>query len=307
MQPRNSPDDGWGERPDDRSVGDRIVIVGYDGSAQADDALTLGALLSRRPDTRLVLAHSQRGDEAAPGGRLLYQASQRVPYGVRVETRTLVQHDSPAEALVRLAHEEGADTVVVGSCHHGPLGRVLLGSTGEQMLRDLSCALAVAPRNFAGEVPPRIGVIAVAFDGGPEAQAALAAATEMALALNARIRLLAVAEQPDGDFGAVVEPDAFAEIAANRQEALLNSIEAAVESVPADVSLDWELRTGPPVRVLTESCAEDVDLLVSGSRAHGPVRRALLGSVSTQLMRSCPCPLYVVPRGAVHSSATAAA
>lgn len=288
-------------------MGDRIVIVGYDGTDQAEDALALGALLARRPDTRLMLVHSQRGDEAARGGRLLYEASQRVPYGVRVETRPLVHHDSPAEALVRLAREEGADTVVVGSCHHGPLGRVLLGSTGEQMLRGLSCALAVAPQRLAADVPSRIGTIAVAFDGGPESQGALATATEMALALGARVRLLAVVEQPHSDFGTVVEPDAFAELTAGRQETLMTALEAAVATVPPDVSLDWELRTGPPVRVLVECCAQDVDLLVSGSRAHGPVRRALLGSVSTHLMRSCPCPLYVVPRGAAESSATAAA
>jgi nucleotide-binding universal stress UspA family protein len=288
-------------------VGDRIVIVGYDGRDQAEDALALGALLARRPDTRLMLAHSQRGDETAHGGQLLYEASRRVPYGVRVETRPLVHHDSPAEALVRLAYDEGAETVVVGSCHHGPLGRVLLGSTGEQMLRGLPCALAVAPHLFAKDVPSRIGTIAVAFDGGREANAALAAASEMALALGARVRLLAVVEQPHGDFGTVVEPDSFAELTAHRQDALLGAIETAVATVPADVSLDWELRTGPPVRVLVECCAQDVDLLVSGSRAHGPVRRALLGSVSTHLMRSSPCPLYVVPRAAAESSATAAA
>jgi nucleotide-binding universal stress UspA family protein len=50
-----------------------------------------------------------------------------------------------------------------------------------------------------------------------------------------------------------------------------------------------------------------VDLLVTGSHGYGPVRRALLGSVSTQLMRSCPCPLYVVPRGAAEPPASAAA
>jgi hypothetical protein len=34
-----------------------------------------------------------------------------------------------------------------------------------------------------------------------------------------------------------------------------------------------------------------------GSRAYGPVRRVLLGSVAKQLVRSAPCPLIVTPRG----------
>ncbi len=38
-------------------------------------------------------------------------------------------------------------------------------------------------------------------------------------------------------------------------------------------------------------------ILVVGSRGYGPLRRVLLGSVSTQLVKSAPCPVLVVPRG----------
>jgi nucleotide-binding universal stress UspA family protein len=41
-----------------------------------------------------------------------------------------------------------------------------------------------------------------------------------------------------------------------------------------------------------------LDLLVVGSRSHGPVRRLLLGSTSTRLVREAACPLLVVPRSA---------
>jgi hypothetical protein len=44
--------------------------------------------------------------------------------------------------------------------------------------------------------------------------------------------------------------------------------------------------------------AEDFDLLAIGSRAYGPVRRALLGSVSARLVSNAPCPILVLPRGA---------
>ena len=37
--------------------------------------------------------------------------------------------------------------------------------------------------------------------------------------------------------------------------------------------------------------------MVVGSRGYGPMRHALLGSVSAKLMRTCPAPLLVVPRG----------
>jgi nucleotide-binding universal stress UspA family protein len=41
-----------------------------------------------------------------------------------------------------------------------------------------------------------------------------------------------------------------------------------------------------------------LDLLVVGSRSHGPVRRLLLGSTSTRLVREAVCPLLVLPRSA---------
>jgi nucleotide-binding universal stress UspA family protein len=40
----------------------------------------------------------------------------------------------------------------------------------------------------------------------------------------------------------------------------------------------------------------EIDLLVCGSRGYGPVRRVLLGGVSSRLIRRAACPVVVVPR-----------
>ena len=47
---------------------------------------------------------------------------------------------------------------------------------------------------------------------------------------------------------------------------------------------------------LAQACS-DTDLLVVDSRSDGPLHHTLPGSVSAKLMRSCPAPLLVVPRG----------
>jgi nucleotide-binding universal stress UspA family protein len=64
------------------------------------------------------------------------------------------------------------------------------------------------------------------------------------------------------------------------------------------------LADGDPAPQLVER-AEQLSLLVTGSRGYGPVRRAVLGGVSAQVLRALPCPVLVVPRGVgeVHRAA----
>ncbi len=62
---------------------------------------------------------------------------------------------------------------------------------------------------------------------------------------------------------------------------------------------------GGAVECLCEAGA-DIDLLVIGSRGYGPMHHALVGSVSAHLMRSCPVPVLVMPRGATVDEGAAA-
>lgn len=56
------------------------------------------------------------------------------------------------------------------------------------------------------------------------------------------------------------------------------------------------VEAGDPVHELREQGAwTGVQMLAVGSRGHGPVRRALLGSVSAALAATAACPVLVVP------------
>ena len=58
-----------------------------------------------------------------------------------------------------------------------------------------------------------------------------------------------------------------------------------------------EVVVGDPATELAYA-GNDLDLLVTGSRGYGPVRRLMLGSTSTRLVREAPCPVLVLTRGA---------
>lgn len=53
---------------------------------------------------------------------------------------------------------------------------------------------------------------------------------------------------------------------------------------------------GDPAAAPTER-SHQLDLLVTGSRGHGPLRAGLAGNVSGRVLRSAHCPVIVVPSG----------
>jgi nucleotide-binding universal stress UspA family protein len=74
-------------------------------------------------------------------------------------------------------------------------------------------------------------------------------------------------------------------------------LETARSSAPDDVAVEATLVTGEPVAALADAARKPGSILVLGSRAYGPVRRVLLGSISRALAHRSPAPLLVYPRG----------
>jgi nucleotide-binding universal stress UspA family protein len=59
--------------------------------------------------------------------------------------------------------------------------------------------------------------------------------------------------------------------------------------------IDAQVTVGPPGDELL-AFGDEVDLLVVGSRGHGPLRRLFLGSTSRYLARTARFPLLVLPQ-----------
>ena len=62
-----------------------------------------------------------------------------------------------------------------------------------------------------------------------------------------------------------------------------------------DLRLDPRLADGDAARVICDVAAQvEADMVVVGSRGLGFAKRAVLGSVSTHVVRNAPCPVLVV-------------
>lgn len=290
----------------------RTILIGYDGSERGDDALALGrALAGAAPDGQqggspLVVATvyppppsigrtGARRDLAEAlreeADEQLVRAREAAPELPGEAFRT-VAATSAGRGLHALAEELDADVIVVGASHHAALGRVFPGSVTEQVLPGAPCAVAVAPPGWA-RGPRSLRRLGVGFDGSDESRRALEAAGALARSLGAAVTVFDVVDT-NPSLGAVY---AYPGILDDMRTFADERLEAARELLHDVGPVQTQRLEGPAARMLAEA-AENVDLLALGSRGYGPVSRLLLGSVSTRLVRSAPCPLLILPRGA---------
>ena len=145
--------------------------------------------------------------------------------------------------------------------------------------------------------------IVCGVDGSPESQAALGYAMDLAERLGTRLVLAHVVEPTPATVAAVGRdagrmPSTFATMSEREAEGerLLDEVAEAAGSDHAE----QRVVTGLPAERLADLADDEgAQLIVVGSRGRGPLRSALLGSVSTSVIGLARCPVLVVPPGAV--------
>ena len=274
-------------------------------AAEAADALALGRSLTSLTGGRLILAAVLPVKEEPIGlngyEQALREDSERLFAdvlpgldGLDVET-TALGDKLPADALRDLALAEEADAIVVGSTHRGPLGRIYPGSVAERLLHDAPCAVSVAPRGFARRDSNELRVLAAAFDGSPESEAALGLASRLAAGARGTLRVLTVHE-PFTPGAAAVAPMGTADLGAvTQRDAMEARLHDAVAGLPPAIRAQGLLLKGHAADELLHETELGVDLLTMGTRGRGRLGRAVLGGVSAKVVRSASCPVIVVP------------
>jgi nucleotide-binding universal stress UspA family protein len=134
-------------------------------------------------------------------------------------------------------------------------------------------------------------VIVVGTDGSAGSDRAVAWALDEARRRGVRVELVHVWSFAIG--GHAAEASALAQLEAASQ-ALLDRAVAAARAVAGETVIRGRLVVGHPAHRLVERSVE-AELLVVGSRGHGPVSSLLLGSVADACVRHAACPVVVVP------------
>jgi nucleotide-binding universal stress UspA family protein len=280
------------------------ILAGVDGTGSGLDAVALAARLARATGDPLIVAcvypsdaRPGADDEAArgPATKALEEARELLG-GLTVEYRATAS-SSPARGLAELAEREDTAMVVVGSHRRGPFGRVASGGTAERLLHGSGCPVAVAPRGYRRREETGLRRIGVAFVDTPDGHEAVRHAADLAARSGLPLTLFSVVTVHHTWFvPEAVRPEEETvpvEVRKEYQEAL----DRALGGLPDGVQATGELLYGEVVDELSMVGERGVDLLVCGSRGYGPVRRVLLGTVSSALVRQASVPVLVAPRG----------
>ena len=280
---------------------DRIV-VGYAGDQAGRDAVKLAARLAAvlSSDLTIVFPYhplfaSVPGDVAEERVRGEVQTLMVGIEGTSAPTYRWTPSPWPIHGLHELASYEKADLIVFGAAREG-LADHLHVSLMERMVHGAPCAVAVAPGGYADGDPSELHRIGVGFSDSEEGRTALHLAHELAGILAGELEVIAGSGLSPAlasyAFSSpslpAIETEMYAETKAN--------LERVAGELGGSVPVHLETIRGDPSGVLIERSSK-LDILMLGSRAYGPLRHVLLGSVSARVMREAHCPVLVVPRG----------
>jgi nucleotide-binding universal stress UspA family protein len=134
------------------------VAVGTDGSATAAEAVKAAADMARRYDAKLVLLSAAQASAGPPprstGGsveiewsfnpasrlrEMLHRTEQELQ-SQKLDCSTLIDEGDPAQVLVQLAEECGADVLVIGN---KGMNRRVLGSVPNSVTHRAPCSVFV--------------------------------------------------------------------------------------------------------------------------------------------------------------------
>lgn len=127
------------------------ILVGYDGSNVAKEALTVALKHARAfAGSEVYVVTSMAGGPEVPRqafekaeGNLRYTQSVFIKDNIPCTTRLLVRGMTPGEDLLQFVEENGIDEVIIGVKKRSRVGKLLFGSTAQKVILDAKCPVVV--------------------------------------------------------------------------------------------------------------------------------------------------------------------
>jgi len=294
---------------------DRIVIA-VDGSDEANRAARRGLRLAQGFDATVdvlsvveqkALRLTETSDEKAQlherGEAALTGIEELASeFGQTVTTNLL--EGKPAVRISEYADEQDADLIVVGRQGLTGLGRRLLGGVTERVLhRSDVPVLVISGEDNGDDVEADYSRVLITTDGSENAEVAIPHGTAIAQRYGSVVHVLNVVDlqAAGGAFNAGgLEKEFLERLDARGQEAVdsvANKIEESAPDLTVETAVERTASFEGAAAGVREYVEEnEIDLLVMGSHGRSNLKRQLLGSVASTVLRTVDVPVLVVKR-----------
>ncbi len=277
------------------------LLVPLDGSAQSAAALPLARTLARATSAAVTLLRVVPDQDSAPEATASLKRMADELARSEIQVESVVAHGEPADGIVQQINAQAADLVIMRAHGRAGLGRAVLGSVVDRVLAN--SPVPVLTLRAGGRRVSQVRTLLVPVDGSPGGALALSAATGLARATGAALRLVQVVVPiPASVYAALLQSgggsidpvwDQDAEGAA---QAYVQALVVRLRG--AGLRVDGQVRVAPSVAdaIVVTADEEEADLIVMSTRALVGPARALLGSVADAVVRTAQCPVMLVHR-----------
>jgi nucleotide-binding universal stress UspA family protein len=258
------------------------IVVPLDGSELSESALGVAADLARHFDAGLTLMTSGWGSTVADLQRYLDEqgAALDVP-----TLSTLVQSDNfPASAIADAV--AGTEAGIVMATHgRSGLGKALLGSVAEDVLKRTDQPVLLLGPSCEGTVSCAGGVLIVSSDGGATSATIVPYAIEWATAMNMSVRVVSVMRADGSPVGGSGAEDLGAR---------LDEITTGFRDAGLAVQVEQLAGGGDAADALVD-LARSLPASMIAMATHGRegFARTALGSTAMKVVHDSPCPVLV--------------
>ncbi len=298
----------------------RRILCATDLSSASEPAWAEARLLGQLFDAEIVLLHVVPPVPVPAEGYLpphLYQewaeAGRRdaeaglarllADTGAPAKARPRVEEGPAPEQILRVAAQESADLIVMGTHGRTGLARLVFGSVADRVVR-LAPIPVVTVRTWAPR--PRLARILYATDFSPNARGVWPWVVALAEAAGAEVDLLHVTLQPVPD--AHLPPAEVGRMARLLHEegeaAARRFLRDAIPPPPAERIHVLIGRGVVGEQVLHFARERESDLVVMGTHGWSGLVRWMLGSVALHVLQAAPCPVLTLGPGRAREGAS---
>jgi nucleotide-binding universal stress UspA family protein len=122
------------------------ILVGYDGSNCAKDALHLSLVHAKAFGGQVEIVQSLPGGSATEAAQiktaeedLLFAKNACEEQGIPCQTHLLVRGMTPGEDLVKFAEDNQIDELIIGVKRRSKVGKLLFGSNAQYAILNAPC------------------------------------------------------------------------------------------------------------------------------------------------------------------------